>query len=120
MVVKAMPKQMSLGSIPEARHAQAMDALQYANEVRTRRCRILKSLSRGEVTVAEVLDNEWCQTATIFNVLRHQHRWGRARVHRLLTRTGVPEGKQIRFLTQRQRAAILTDLRLVREGKRSR
>lgn len=91
-----------------ATREQALEMLNYANEVRLARSKVLHELNKGTKTLEEVLDNEWCQQATVYNVVRRIHRYGRARTLRALQHAGISETRQVQHLTQRQRAILLT------------
>lgn len=87
---------------------QHMDALNYANEVRTFRAGLKRQILSGEKTVDEVLFDVpvFAAGMTAFDLLQAQHRWGRTRTRRALASARVPEGKKLGELTQRQALAI--------------
>lgn len=88
-------------------HEQVLASLAYANEVRKSRAKVLNDLNAGKRSLRAVLEHPDVQTALIFNVLRRQRRWGRARTTRLLERLMISETRQVQFLTQRQKDVII-------------
>lgn len=102
---------------PEEKRQQALQELNHANEVRLNRARILRELNAGKKSLEEVLESEWCQSATVFNVVRKQHRWARQRTLRLLAKVGISETREVRQLTPRQRAALLAEVSRLQSGR---
>jgi hypothetical protein len=89
--------------------AQNMLALERANEIRLARSEVKHKIAEGRMTVAEALGEECCQSMTVGALLCCQHRWGRARMLRFLSRLMVPigEARRVDALTERQRRALV-------------
>lgn len=99
---------MSAAGRPPERHEQTMAALSGANRVRLAQTALKREVCTGSASVAEALtDDRVASRTTVIDLLTWQHRWGRTRARRLIGRTAVPEGKPVRQLTARQRAAIV-------------
>lgn len=92
---------------------QHLRALELANRVRLARAQLKREVAAGALTAAEViLDCPWeAHSMSVSDLLMSQKRWGRARCRRLLNSIGVPEGKEIGTLTERQRRALASVLR---------
>lgn len=101
------PRQMTLGSSPEARHAQALDALELANKIRRHRAKVYGRINAGEMTLREVFDDPVMEHATIYKVLLKKKHWGKQRVRRLLSRLVISESRQLMALSERQKEAII-------------
>jgi len=102
---------------------QHLQALELANRVRLARAQLKRKVAAGELTAAEViLGCPWeAHSMSVSDLLMSQKRWGRARCRRLLNSNGVPEGKEIGTLTERQRRALASVLpRMASSGSRSR
>ncbi len=91
---------------------QHMQALQRANEVRLARAALKRRVSDGAISVRDViLECPWeAASMTIGELLLSQRRWGTARAGKFLAQIGVPEGKTIGAMTDRQRIVLATAL----------
>jgi hypothetical protein len=94
--------------VSEQRHA----ALPLANEVRGRHAALKRGIGDGAVSVRALLQapSVPADRCTVAELLGSQAGWGPARTLRFLTRHGVPEHKQLRQLTARQRSIMAADL----------
>jgi hypothetical protein len=99
-------------SAPAAHTPQHMQALARANRVRLARAELKRSIGRGEVDVAEVIqDCPWeTESMTLAELLTSQRRWGRTRARKLLQALALSENKRIGTLTPRQRALLTSAL----------
>jgi hypothetical protein len=97
------------GTDPRTQH---MQALALSNDIRLARAAIRRQVFAGERTVASVLrEMPVCvESMTLFDLLACQHRWGVDRTRRLLVRLGIPEGKALGTLTQRQVGLVVDKL----------
>ena len=91
---------------PEQRDSQHMDALAIANTIRLGRSKLRKRVKAGELTVPEAADHPHAASATVYEVLKWQHKWGHARAARLLRQVAIPESKRCDSLSTRQRQAL--------------
>ena len=85
---------------------QPQHALQLANAVRLARVQVRRDIRAGEKSISEVLDLECMQTMQVHDLLCAQHRWGDTRARELLNQLGIRGRKEIRDLTDRQRAEL--------------
>lgn len=95
-----------------AQTPQHMQALARANRVRLARAELKRSVGRGEVDVAEVIqDVPWeSESMTLAELLTSQRRWGRTRARKLLQALALSENKRVGTLTPRQRALLTSAL----------
>jgi len=95
-----------------AQTPQHMQALARANRVRLARAELKRSIGRGEVDVAEVIqDCPWeTESMTLAELLTSQRRWGRTRARKFLLGVALNENKRLGTLTPRQRALLATAL----------
>lgn len=93
-------------TIPAPQH---MQALRKANEVRLARAELKRRVSHGTVSVGEViLGCPWeAASMTVSELLLSQRRWGTTRCAKFLGQIGMPEGKTIGAMTERQRYALV-------------
>ncbi len=98
---------------PERSLLQRMDALQRANEIRTRRAQLKKDLKAGRVSIHMLLLDppEYLQTAKVFDMLLAVPKYGRVKVNRILHVCRISPSKTIGGLSQRQRTELVSYLR---------
>jgi hypothetical protein len=104
-----------MGSAASPSHEpQHIQALKYANHVRTARSELKRKIASGERSVPQVLVAcpSHAATMSIGELLTTQKWWGSERSRRLLVATGVSERTSISNLTERQRTAIAALLEL--------
>jgi len=89
-----------------------MQALARANRVRLARAELKRSIGRGEVEAANVIqDVPWeSESMRLVELLTSQRRWGRTRSRKLLQALALNENKRIGTLTPRQRALLASAL----------
>jgi hypothetical protein len=90
-----------------------MDALQRANEIRTRRAQLKKDLKGSRVSIETLLLNppEYVQTAKVFDMLLAVPKYGRVKVNKVLQQCRISPSKTIGGLSQRQRTELVSQLR---------
>lgn len=83
-------------------------ALDRANDIRLARADLKHRIASGEVFAASVILDPptEAQTWAIGDLVMSQHRWGRARMIKLLSRLMVSETKAAGALTDRQRRKL--------------
>jgi hypothetical protein len=98
---------------PERSLAQRMDALQRANEIRSRRAQLKRDLKGSRVTIQSLLTDppEWVETAKVFDMLLAVPKYGRVKVNKILVQCRISPSKTIGGLSQRQRAELVQMLR---------
>jgi hypothetical protein len=98
---------------PERSLMQRMDALQRANEIRTRRAQLKRDLKGGRVSVQTLLLDppEYVLTAKVFDMLLAVPKYGRVKVNKVLQQCRISPSKTIGGLSQRQRTELVSQLR---------
>jgi hypothetical protein len=98
---------------PERSLNQRMDALQRANDVRTRRATLKRELKAGRATIDQLLTDppEYVLTAKVFDMMLAVPKYGRVKVNKILTQCRISPSKTIGGLSERQRTELVTALR---------
>ena len=98
---------------PDRSLQQRMDALQSANEIRTKRATLKKDIKAGRMEVTGLLLDppEWLDTMKLFDLLISVPKYGRTKVNRILTQCRISPSKTIGGLSERQRGEIVSFLR---------
>ena len=90
-----------------------MDALQRANEIRTRRAQLKRDLKGGRVSIHDLLLNppDYLETAKVFDMLLAVPKYGRVKVNKILVTCRISPSKTIGGLSERQRNELVSLLR---------
>src|ERR671939_2070705 len=98
---------------PERSLLQRMDALQRANEVRTRRARLKKDLKAQRASIEALLLDppDYVMTAKVSDMLLAVPKYGKVKVNKILTQCRISPSKTIGGLSARQRAELVSYLR---------
>jgi hypothetical protein len=90
-----------------------MDALQRANDVRTRRAQLKRDLKARRTQIHGLLLSppEYLQTAKVFDLLLAVPKYGRVKVNRILTQCRISPSKTIGGLSERQRNELVSHFR---------
>jgi len=98
---------------PERSLVQRMDALQRANEIRTRRAKLKRDLKGGRVSIHDLLLDppEYLETAKVFDMLLAVPKYGRVKVNKILVTCRISPSKTIGGLSERQRNELVGMLR---------
>jgi hypothetical protein len=98
---------------PERSLTQRMEALQRANDIRSRRARLKKDLKAGRQPIHELLlqPPEYLETAKVFDLLLAVPKYGRVKVNKILTQCRVSPSKTIGGLSERQRGELVDLMR---------
>src|SRR3989337_787074 len=90
---------------PERSLTQRMEALQRANEIRTRRAQLKRDLKAGRVSIHDLLlePPTYVETAKVFVMLLAVPKYGRVKVNKVLVQCRISPSKTIGGLSQRQR-----------------
>jgi hypothetical protein len=98
---------------PERSLVQRMDALQRANEIRTRRAQLKRDLKAGRQSIHQLLLDppEWTETAKVFDMLLAVPKYGRVKANKILNVCRISPSKTIGGLSQRQRTELVALLR---------
>jgi hypothetical protein len=100
-------------SAPERSLTQRMEALQRANDVRSRRAKLKMELKAGRQSIHQLLlrPPEYLETAKVFDIMLAVPKYGRVKVNKILTQCRISPSKTIGGLSERQRAELVTLLR---------
>ena len=95
---------------PERSLTQRLDALERANEVRTKRAKLKRDLKGGRCSIHELLMDppEFVSTAKVFDMLLAGPKYGRVKVNKVLTQCRISPSKTIGGLSQRQRDELVS------------
>jgi hypothetical protein len=98
---------------PERSLTQRLDALERANEVRTKRAQLKRDLKGGRVSIDTLLLDPpaFVETAKVFDMLLAVPKYGRVKVNKVLTHCRISPSKTIGGLSQRQRDELVMLLR---------
>jgi hypothetical protein len=98
---------------PERSLVQRMDALQRANEIRTRRAQLKRDLKAGRASIQELLKAppDWVETAKVFDMMLAVPKYGRVKVNKVLQQCRISPSKTIGGLSERQRGELVALLR---------
>lgn len=98
---------------PERSLNQRMDALQRANNIRSRRAQLKKDLKAGRVSIHSLLADppDYLETAKVFDMLLAVPKYGRVKANKVLTQCRISPSKTIGGLSERQRNELVASLR---------
>src|SRR4029450_4692868 len=98
---------------PERSLLQRMDALQRANEIRTRRAQLKKDLKAGRVSIQSLLLDppEYVQTAKVFDLPLPVPKSRRVKLNKVPQQCRTSPSKTIGGLSQPQRTELVGQLR---------
>jgi hypothetical protein len=102
-----------LVAAPERSLQQRMDALQRANQIRTRRAQLKRDLKSGRRSIHDLLLDppDYVETAKVFDMLLAVPKYGRVKVNKVLQQCRISPSKTIGGLSQRQRTELVSMLR---------
>ena len=98
---------------PERSLKQRLDALDRANDIRTRRAGLKRDLRAGRTQIYGLLlePPDFLQTCKVFDLLLAVPKYGRVKVNRVLTQCRISPSKTIGGLSERQRTELVSSLR---------
>ena len=98
---------------PERSLVQRMEALERANQIRTRRAQLKRDLKAGRASIHDLLlePPEFVETAKVFDMLLAVPKYGRVKVNKVLVNCRISPSKTIGGLSQRQRTELVSMLR---------
>src|SRR5437763_816581 len=101
-VSESLPKPVAA---PERSLLQRMEALQRANDIRSRRAQLKRDLKAGRQPIHELLlePPEYLETAKVFDLLLAVPKYGRVKVNKILSQCRISPSKTIGGLSERQR-----------------
>ena len=94
---------------PERSLVQRMEALERANEIRTRRAQLKRDLKGGRAKIHDLLlePPEYVETAKVFDILMAVPKFGRVKAARFLNQARISQAKTVGGLSERQRAELV-------------
>ena len=104
---------MKQSAAPERSLVQRLDALQRANDVRTRRAQLKRDLKGGRVSIHTLLlePPAYLDSAKVFDMLLAVPKYGRVKVNKILAQCRISPSKTIGGLSERQRTELVSLLR---------
>jgi hypothetical protein len=98
---------------PERSLAQRMEALQRANDIRSRRAQLKRDLKAGRQPIDELLltPPDYLETAKVFDLLLAVPKYGRVKVTKILSQCKISPSKTIGGLSERQRRELVALMR---------
>ena len=109
-VSESFPKQVAA---LERSLVQRMEALQRANDIRSRRAQLKRDLKAGRTPIHELLLDppDYVQTAKVFDLLLAVPKYGRVKVNKILGQCRISPSKTLGGLSERQRGELVALLR---------
>ena len=109
-VSESLPKPVAA---PERSLMQRMEALQRANDIRSRRATLKRDLKVGRQPIHELLlaPPDYLETAKVFDLLLAVPKYGRVKVNKILSQCRISPSKTIGGLSQRQRTELVVLMR---------
>jgi hypothetical protein len=98
---------------PERSLVQRMDALQRANQIRTKRAQLKRDLKAGRHSIHQLLlqPPEYVETAKVVDMLLAVPKYGRVKVDKILRQCKISPSKTVGGLSERQRNELVGLLR---------
>ena len=98
---------------PERSLVQRMEALQRANDIRSRRAQLKRDLKAGRQPIHELLLEPpgYLETAKVFDLLLAVPKYGRVKVNKILSQCRISPSKTIGGLSERQRGELVALMR---------
>ena len=98
---------------PERSLVQRMEALQRANDIRTRRAQLKRDLKAGRQPIDRLLlePPEYLATAKVFDLLLAVPKYGRVKVNKILGQCKISPSKTVGGLSERQRRELVALMR---------
>jgi len=90
-----------------------MEALERANEIRSRRAQLKRDLRGGKTTIDRLLEAppEYLETAKVFDLLLATPKYGRVKANKVLQQVRISPSKTVGGLSERQRGELVLLLR---------
>ncbi len=94
---------------PERSLVQRLEALQRANDIRSRRAQLKRDLKAGRTSIADLLLDppDYVQTAKVFDLLLAVPKYGRVKVTKILSLCRISPSKTLGGLSERQRGELV-------------
>lgn len=100
-------------SAPERSLEQRLIALERANEVRTSRARLKRNIKSGRIGADKIIADppDFMDTMKLMDLMLVIPKYGRVKVHKILTQLRISPSKTLGGLSERQRDEIIFLLR---------
>src|SRR5436853_2251833 len=98
---------------PERSLVQRMEALQRANDIRSRRAQLKRDLKAGRQPIHELLLSppDYLLTAKVFDLLLAVPKYGRVKLNTILSQFRISPSKTLGGLSERQRGELVDLMR---------
>src|ERR1700733_5653725 len=98
---------------PERSLVQRMEALQRANDIRTRRAQLKRDLKAGRLPIAKLVlkPPDYLGPAKGFDLLLAVPKYGRVKVNKILGQCKISPSKTVGGLSERQRRELVALMR---------
>ena len=98
---------------PERSLDQRMEALNKANNIRSKRAKLKRDLKAGKANIQTLLLDppKYVETAKVLDMLLAVPKYGRVKTNRILNQCRISPSKTIGGLSERQRSELVTQLR---------
>jgi hypothetical protein len=112
---------MTAITAPDRSLVQRMDALERANEIRTKRAEFKRDLKAGRASLPEALMDppDWLETAKVIDMLRACPKLGPVKVDKILATCRMSRSKTVGGITDRQRAELVASSAASARGARA-
>lgn len=90
-----------------------MEALNKANNIRSKRAKLKRDLKGGKANIQTLLLDppKYVETAKVLDMLLAVPKYGRVKTNRILNQCRISPSKTIGGLSERQRSELVTQLR---------
>ncbi len=109
-----MTVETTVGAAPPRSLDQRMEALRWANTVRTRRADLKRDIKAGTQAPLPLIAKEppdWLETMKVYDLLMAMPKIGRVKATRVLNRCRISPSKTIAGISRRQRLELVRELR---------
>lgn len=108
-----MPPSEPTSITPARTLEQRLEALQRANEIRTKRAQLKKDLKHGDVHISQILSDppEYIKTAKVVDVLLAIPNCGKVKSAKVLNHCRISPNKTVSGLSERQRRELIAFFR---------
>lgn len=99
--------------MPERTKIQRMTALEYANQIRTKRATLKRDLKAGRESIHDLLlePPEYLHSMKVFDLMIACPKYGRVKTNKILQLCRISPSKNVGGLSPRQRTEIVSMLR---------
>lgn len=108
-----MPPSEPTSTTPTRTLEQRLEALQRANEIRSKRARLKRDLKQGTIKIDQILSDppEYIKTAKVVDVLLAIPNCGKVKSAKVLNHCRISPNKTVSGLSERQRRELVAFFR---------